>query len=75
MDRKICIVLFPIGNTWRLGCTPGYCKLQCMLREKGMLNKVSPMDLMDEYAKELMSEVPKKVRELDEKLELNLFPK
>ena len=47
----------------------GYCKLQCMLREKGMLNKVSPMDLMDEYAKvykveygdkELMSEVPKK---------------
>jgi len=22
-----------------------------MLREKGMLNKVSPMDLMDEYAK------------------------
>ena len=42
------------------------------------------MDLMDEYAKvykveyedkELMSEVPKKVRELDEKLELNLFPK
>jgi len=53
----------------------GYCKLQCMLREKGMLNKVSPMDLMDEYAKELMSEVPKKVRELDEKLELNLFSK
>ena len=57
---------------------------ECMLREKGMLNKVSPMDLMDEYAKvykveygdkELMSEVPKKVRELDEKLELNLFPK
>ena len=44
-------------------------------REKGMLNKVSPMDLMDEYAKELMSEVPKKVRELDEKLGLNLFPK
>ena len=42
------------------------------------------MDLMDEYAKvykveygdkEPMSEVPKKVRELDEKLELNLFPK
>ena len=62
----------------------GYCKLQCMLREKGMLNKVSPMDLMDEYAKvykveygdkELMSEVPKKVRELNEKLGLNLFPK
>jgi len=58
--------------------------LQCMLREKGMLNKVSTMDLMDEYAKvykveygdkELISEVPKKVKELDEKLELNLFPK
>ena len=62
----------------------GYPKLQCMLREKRMLNKVSPMDLMDEYVKvykveygdkELMSEVPKKVRELDDKLGLNLFPK
>ena len=59
MDRKICIVLFPIGN--RCHGAMGYCKLQCMLREKGMLNKVSPMDLMDEYAKELMSEVPKRL--------------
>jgi len=42
------------------------------------------MDLVDEYAKiykveygdkEPMSEVPKRVGELDEKLELNLFPK
>ena len=42
------------------------------------------MDLMDEYAKvykveygdkELMSEVPKKVRDLEEKLGLNIFPK
>lgn len=62
----------------------GYCKLQHMLREKEMLNKISPMDLMEKYAKvykvdygdkELMSEVPKKVRDLDEKLGLNLFPK
>lgn len=62
----------------------GYCKLQCMLREKEMLNKISPIDLIEEYAKvhkvdygdkELMSEVPKKVRDLDEKLGLNLFPK
>ena len=58
----------------------GYCKLQCMLREKGMLN--NPMDLMGEQS--LQSGIrgqrtdvrgSKKVRELDEKLELNLFPK
>ena len=62
----------------------GYCKLQQMLRNAGLLNKVSPMDLLEESSKvymvrigekEIMSEVPKKVRELDEKLDLNLFPK
>jgi len=62
----------------------GYCKLQQMLRNAGLLNKVSPMDLLEEFSKvymvrigekEIMSEVPKKVRELDEKLGLNLFPK
>jgi len=42
------------------------------------------LDLLEEFSKvymvrigekEIMSEVPKKVRELDEKLDLNLFPK
>jgi transposase len=62
----------------------GYCKLQLMLRNAGLLDKISPMDLLEEFSKvymvkigdkEIMSEVPKKVRELDEKLGLNLFPK
>jgi len=62
----------------------GYCKLQQMLRNAGLLNKVSPMDLLEEFSKvymvkigekEIMSEVPRKVRVLDEKLGLNLFPK
>lgn len=62
----------------------GYCKLQQMLRNSGLLNKVSPMDLLEDFSKvymvrigekEIISEVPKKVRELDEKLGLNLFPK
>ena len=62
----------------------GYCRLQQMLRNAGLLNKVSPLDLLEEFSKvymvrigekEIMSEVPKKVRELDEKLDLNLFPK
>ena len=62
----------------------GYCKLQLMLRNAGILNRFSPMDLLEEFSKvymvkigerEVMSEVPKKVRELDEKLGLNLFPK
>lgn len=62
----------------------GYCKLQLMLRNAGILDKFSPMDLLEEFSKvymvkigekEVMSEVPKKVRELDEKLGLKLFPK
>lgn len=62
----------------------GYCKLQLMLKNAGILNRFSPMDLLEEFSKvymvkigerEVMSEVPKKVRELDEKLGLKLFPK
>jgi hypothetical protein len=55
-----------------------------MLREKSLLDKKSPMDVIKEYStvyiiegdgKEIMTEVPKKVRELDEKLGSNIFPK
>ena len=62
----------------------GYCNLQLMLKNAGLLDKVSPIDLLEESSKvymvkisekKIMSEVPKKVRELDEKLGLNLFPK
>ncbi|MGC8565919.1 MAG: IS1634-like element ISFac6 family transposase, partial [Thermoplasmata archaeon] len=62
----------------------GYCRIENMLREKSLLNKKSPMDVIKEYStvymiegdqKEIMTEVPKKVRELDEKLGTNIFPK
>ncbi|MGC8673251.1 MAG: IS1634-like element ISFac6 family transposase, partial [Thermoplasmata archaeon] len=62
----------------------GYCKIENMLREKSLLDKKSPMDVIKEYStvymiegdeKEIMTEVPKKVRELDEKLGTNIFPK
>jgi len=62
----------------------GYCKLQQMLRNAGLLDKVSPMDLLEEFSKvymvrigekEILSEVSKRVRELDERIGLSLFPK
>ncbi|MGC9123587.1 MAG: hypothetical protein ACP5IB_05925 [Thermoplasmata archaeon] len=62
----------------------GYCRIENMLREKSLLNKKSSMDVIKEYStaymiegdqKEIMTEVPKKVRELDEKLGTNIFPK
>ncbi len=62
----------------------GYSKIQNMLREARLLNKVSPLDVIEElscvYAisdgeKEIITEVPKKARILDEELKTNLFPK
>ncbi len=62
----------------------GYCKLQKLLREAGLLKKMSPMDLIEEFSKvyivkignkEIITDIPKKVRELDKQLNLNLFPK
>ncbi|MGC8619507.1 MAG: hypothetical protein ACP5F1_01115 [Thermoplasmata archaeon] len=54
-----------------------------MLREKSMPDKKSSMGFIKEYStvymieggKELMTEVLKKVRELDEKLGANILPK
>jgi len=55
-----------------------------MLRERSLLDKISSMDILerfstvyiieDEYRK-IIKEVSKKVRELDEKLGSNIFPK
>jgi len=62
----------------------GYCKIENMLRERSLLDKISSMDILerfstvyiieDEYRK-IIKEVSKKVRELDEKLGSNIFPK
>ncbi len=62
----------------------GYCTIQNMLRRAALLEKVSPADLLEEFSsvyaitdgeRMLVTEVPKKARELDEQLGTNLFPK
>jgi len=62
----------------------GYCKLETILRQGGLIDKFSPHDLLEYYSKvykmnydgqEIISEVPKKVYELDKALGLNVFPK
>ena len=60
-----------------------YCKLEEMLKKAELSRKMSPCDLLLQYSKvyhvkigdrTLISEVPNKVRDLDSKLGLNLFP-
>lgn len=62
----------------------GYCKLENILRKADIIDKYSPLDLLEYYSKVykmdfdgrcLISEVPKKVRDLDKALGLKLFPK
>lgn len=62
----------------------GYCAMQNMLRAADLLDKVSPLDLLEEFSsvyaigdgeKVIITEVPKKVREFDSMLKTNLFPK
>lgn len=62
----------------------GYCTLENVLRKADLIEKYSPLDLLEYYCKvykmdydgqEIISEVPKKVRDLDKVLDLNLFPK
>ncbi len=62
----------------------GYCRLEEVLRKANLIEKYSPLDLLEYYCKvykmdydgqEIISEVPKKVRDLDKVLGLNLFPK
>ena len=62
----------------------GYCTLQNMLRKASLLEKVSPADLLEEFfsiyaitdgERTIVTEVPKRARELDEQLDTNLFPK
>jgi len=62
----------------------GHCKLENILRKAALIDKFSPLDLLEYYSKVykmnfdgqgLISEVPKKVHDLDKALGLNVFPK
>ena len=61
----------------------GYCKIENVLRKADLIEKYSPLDLLEYYCKiykldydgqEILSEIPKKVRALDKVLGLKLFP-
>lgn len=62
----------------------GYCTIQNMLRKASLPEKISPADLLEEFSsvyaitdgkRMIGTEVPKRARELDERLGTNLFPK
>lgn len=62
----------------------GYCTLEAALKEAGLLRKFSPLDLLEEFSKvyivtdgelEVISEIPRKVAELDKLLGIDVFPK
>jgi len=65
-----------------LNCHLQYCKIENMLRERSLLDKISPMDVLERFStvyiiedRKIITEVSKKVRELDKKLGTNIFPK
>jgi transposase len=60
-----------------------YCKLELALKKAELNSKLSPVDLLFEFGKvyhydlgeqELISEVPKKVLDLEARLSLSIFP-
>jgi len=61
-----------------------HCTIENILKKAGLDRKITPIDLLHKYSRVyhidlkeggLITEVPKKVRELDEKLGLAIFPK
>ena len=61
-----------------------HCTIENLLKKVGLNRKITPIDLLHKYGRVyhidlkeggLITEVPKKVRELDEKLGLDVFPK
>ncbi len=61
-----------------------HCTIENLLKKAGLNRKITPIDLLHKYSRVyhidlkeggLVTEVPKKVRLLDEKLGLNIFPK
>jgi hypothetical protein len=62
----------------------GYCKLEKELKKTGLLQRFSPTDVLEEFSKvylftdgtrEVVSEIPRKVAELEAKLGVDVFPK
>jgi transposase len=62
----------------------GYCTIQNMLRKGELLDRVSPIDLLEEFStvyiiegddNRIITEIPKKVRLLNEKIGEDIFPK
>jgi len=60
-----------------------HCKLEQLLKKAKLNYKITPVDLLFKYGKvyyvnlkdhSMITEVPKKVMDLDEKLGLNIFP-
>nr|QNO51065.1 hypothetical protein HCFNICHJ_00022 [Methanosarcinales archaeon ANME-1 ERB6] len=60
-----------------------HCKLELLLKKAELNHKFTPIDLLFKYSKvyhvnlkdhSMITEVPKKVRDLEEKLGLNIFP-
>ncbi len=61
-----------------------HCKLEQLLKKAELNRKLTPIDLLFNYGKvyhvdlgdrNMITEVPKKVRDLEERLGLNIFPK
>jgi transposase len=62
----------------------GYCRIEAILKSARLLSRISPMDLLEELSivyivgdgeVDVISEVPRKVAELEEKLGCDVFPK
>jgi transposase len=62
----------------------GYCTLEAALKDAGLLQKLSPLDLLEEFSKvyivtdggqEVISEIPRRVAEFDKQVGLDVFPK
>jgi transposase len=60
-----------------------YCKLESLLKKAGLNGKISPLDLLLQYSKVfhleigdkgLISEIPKKLRDLEKKIGTHVFP-
>ncbi|WP_460373636.1 hypothetical protein [Methanocalculus sp. MC3] len=65
-------------------CLYLYCKLQAVIKRAELTSEYSPKDLLLIFSKVMrisydgfdqITEVPKKVREIEMKLKLDLFPK
>jgi hypothetical protein len=84
LSRKGCPGIYSVTNFRYKEALYGYCTLEAALKEAGLLRKLSPLDLLEEFSKvyivtdgeqEVISEIPRKVAELDKLLGIHVFPK